>query len=63
MKKERKEIEKSEIESENEIDEGKLIELEEELDALCVDITNLTETLDSMDQTLDFINKRINDFT
>ncbi len=49
LKKERKEIEKAELESEIEIDEGSMLELEEELDSLCVEITNLTEGLDSMD--------------
>lgn len=70
IKKERKEIEKTELDTLTTsddnmaaMDEGKMIELEEELDDLCVEINNITESLDSMDQTLDFINKKINELS
>ena len=60
LQKERKEAEKAEYECESEIDEGKLYELEEELDNVCMEMQNITDSLDNMDETLDFINKKIN---
>mmetsp|Transcript_35035 Transcript_35035/g.34046 ORF Transcript_35035/g.34046 Transcript_35035/m.34046 type:complete len:202 (+) Transcript_35035:2836-3441(+) len=62
LKKERKEMEKEEAENETEIDEGKVYELEEELDNICVEINNISEELDSKDQTLEFINRKINEY-
>lgn len=38
-----------------------MLELEEEIDHLCMQIATITEALDSMDQTLDFMNKNINE--
>ena len=60
LQKERKEVEKTEMECEPDLDEGKLYELEEELDNICMEMQNITDNLDSMDETLDFINKKIN---
>ena len=63
LKKERKEMEKIDLESEIEKDEGNMIELDEELYSLCAEINNITDQLDSMDQTLDFINKKIQELS
>ena len=40
-----------------------MLELEEEMDNLLVEINNITENLDSLDLTLDFINKKINELS
>lgn len=63
LTKERKEIEKSQLELEAEPDEGKILELEEELYLLFMEMNNITETLDSKDQTLGFLNNKINSLT
>jgi hypothetical protein len=63
LNKERKEIEKSQLELETEPDEGKILELEEELYLLFMEMNNITETLDSKDQTLAFLNTKINSIT
>ena len=58
--KERKEVEKVQLEAEAEVDEGKLLELEEELDQILLEMNQITESLDSLDDTIDHINKKIN---
>lgn len=60
LSKERKDAEKQEMELETDIDEGKLYELEEDLDNIAMEMQQITDNLDSMDETLDFINRKIN---
>lgn len=49
--------EKEEIEDkpENERDEGRLLEIEEELKDVALELTSNTETLDLLEGTLDFV--------
>ena len=62
IKMERLEMEKESLENEQNPDEGKIYEIEEEMDRIQTDIKNFEDELDSKDQTLSFINKKIGEY-
>lgn len=63
LKKERMEIDKQQMECETEPDEGKILEMEEDLYQLFMEINNITENLETLDQTLGYLNGKVNTLT
>ena len=58
--KDRKEIEKQDLELAEPLDEGRIIELEEEIYQASLEIERVTEALDSLEETLRFHDERCN---
>lgn len=57
LSKERKECEKGELEIQDPPDEGRIMELEEELYQVYYEMNNITETLDTKDSSIAFLHK------
>lgn len=62
IQKEKLEMEKEELEDilEEDKDEGKLIEIEDNLKDIGLEISSITATLDGLEETLDFIQSKVN---
>ena len=59
--KEKREAEKEELETQEENkDEGRIFEIEEELKDIALEITSITETLDMLEETLEFVQAQTN---
>ncbi len=61
INKERLEFEMEEMQNSDDIDEGRVLEIEDELEAICQDIDSINETLDTLDEHLGFVTDKINE--
>lgn len=65
MMKEKLEFEKEELEAlaEDQRDEGRILEIEDQLKDVGLEISSITETLDMLEETLEFVQSKVNQVT
>jgi len=63
--KEKLEFEKEELEAlpEDQRDEGRILEIDDQLKDIGFEISSITETLDMLEETLEFVQSKVNQVT